>query len=236
MISSLPLTAVIFDCDGVLADTEPLHYRAFQEVLGPLGLGHDYEHYLKCYVGFDDRDAFLRILGDSGRPTEPGLLHDLIRAKNKALLRLSSAGISSFPGVMELVDELAAAKVPLAVASGSLHHEVMAFLRALELESAFSAIVASDDVSRSKPDPETYVTAVHKLRERKGMTDIDLGRTIAVEDTPAGIQSARGAGLFVIGVANSYPSSRLSGAHHVVESMTELNLSKLIQLIETSGT
>jgi HAD superfamily hydrolase (TIGR01509 family) len=228
---SSPLAAVIFDCDGVLVDTEPLHYQAFQEVLRPLGMGFDYEHYLDRYIGFDDRDAFIEAFREAGHSIDPATLASLMTAKAKALLRITSKGISSFPGVVELVHELVSYKVPLAVASGALRHEVEAFTDALGIRTAFSIIVAADDVTRSKPDPETYLTALVRLKARLNRGDIDPRSCIAIEDTPAGIRSAKEAGIYVIGVANSYPVSGLGEADMVVESLTRLDVPGLMRLI-----
>ncbi|MGV8074287.1 MAG: HAD family hydrolase [Syntrophobacteraceae bacterium] len=232
---SLSLSAVIFDCDGVLVDTEPLHYRAFQEVLSPMGLGFGYEHYLKAYIGFDDRDAFLEAFREAGRSVEPDELEQIIKGKSLALQRITSNGISSFPGVVTLVRELIANKVPLAVASGSLHSEVEAFTTALGLRDAFRVIVAADDVTRSKPDPETYSKVLEKFRECQALKNLEPFSCVAIEDTPAGIESAKSAGLYVIGVANSYPIGRLRGlADHIVESLTELDYSHMVQLMKRS--
>jgi beta-phosphoglucomutase len=225
------LKAVIFDCDGVLVDTEPLHYRAFQEVLNPIGLGHDYDRYLAHYIGFDDRDAFLEAFREANRPLDSAALAELILAKGKALQRIISSGLSSFPGVVELVRELIANHVPLAVASGALRHEIDAFVIALGLDGSFPVIVAADNVTRSKPDPETYLMALKKLSERIGSGDLDPRSCIAIEDTPAGIYSAKGAGLVVVGVTNSFPKERLAEADHVVESLSELSVEKLTQFV-----
>jgi beta-phosphoglucomutase len=233
--SSLLPAAVIFDCDGVLVDTEPLHYRAFQEALRPLGLGHDYEHYLEHFIGYDDRDAFLQVFAEAGRRIDSAVLTDLIDTKHEVLLRLASASIRSFPGVPDLVDELVSAGVALAVASGSLRSEVTAFIGALGIENVFSVVVSADDVTKSKPDPETYLRALDGLKKARGgvdWDDEDIKRIIAIEDTPAGILSAKAAGIRVVGVAHSRPAGELAEACLVVENMTQLNLSKLIRLMD----
>ncbi len=232
MTSTLPLKAVVFDCDGVLVDTEPLHYRAFQEVLQPLDLAFDYDHYLKNYIGFDDRDAFVEAFREGNRPLDDTTLHGLIEAKGKKLLRIISAGVSTFPGVASLVRELASRGIPLAVASGALRHEVELFLKVLKIGDAFSVIVAADEVSRSKPDPETYIAALKRLRDLVGSNHVDPGGCIAIEDTPTGIQSAKSAGLFVIGVTNSFPAKALrEDADHVVTSLEEINLEKMLHFL-----
>lgn len=228
----LPLTAVVFDCDGVLVDTEPLHYRAFQEVLGPLGLGHDYEHYLRYYIGFDDRDAFLYAFEQAGRSLDGDTLAGLMRDKAKALQRIAEKGLSTFPGVISLVRGLAAAGVPLAVASGALRHEVEFFASVLGIRDAFPVIVAADDVTRSKPDPETYLKALDRISKHFSLNHVNPRTCVAIEDTPAGIQSARSAGLFAVAVTHSYPASELLNiADYVVESLTELNVEKLRMLV-----
>lgn len=232
MGSQFLLKAVVFDCDGVLVDTEPLHYRAFQEVLVPLGLGFDYEHYLKHYIGFDDRDAFVEAFRERNRPVDLETLGGLIAAKGNALLGILTAGVPSFPGVRPLVQDLASAGIPLAVASGALRKEVELFLRTLAIEKAFSVIVAADEITRSKPDPETYLVALEHLRREHPSSRLEACRCIAIEDTPAGIQSAKEAGLFVVGVTNSFPASTLRDhAHHVVESLADLNGAALDELV-----
>jgi beta-phosphoglucomutase len=217
--SSSTLQAVIFDCDGVLVDTEPLHYRAFQEVLAPLGLAHSYAHYLEHFIGFDDRDAFLHAFKEAGRALGPEGLARLTAAKEQALEKIVLEGVPTFPGVVELVRDLASHGTPLAIASGALRHEVYAFVASLGLDGLFSVVVAADEVKRSKPDPETYLAALNRLREMPGNGALGAGSCIAVEDTPAGIASARGAGLFVVGVTNSFPKEDLGGADLVVESL-----------------
>ncbi|MEM5789402.1 MAG: HAD family phosphatase [Syntrophobacteraceae bacterium] len=225
------LRAVIFDCDGILVDTEPLHYKAFQKVLVPLGLGHDFEHYMEHFIGFDDRDAFLHAFREAGRELDQDMLLALIEAKANALRQLIEQGVPTFPGVVELIEHLRANGVPMAVASGALSHEVHTFIRSLGLTGAFCAVVGADHVSRSKPDPETYIKALTRLKEAQGWTALDAADCIAVEDTPAGIASARAAGLYVIAVTNSFPADQLRSANHVAGSLSGLNYAGMCRLL-----
>ncbi len=224
------LQGVIFDCDGVLVDTEPLHYEAFQEVLVPLGLGHDYGRYLEHFVGFDDRDAFVHAFSEAGRQLGADSLAGLIRAKSAALARLIGQGTPSFPGVVELVKELKDRGIPLAVASGALGHEVGAFLSSLGLKGIFRVIVGADDVEKSKPDPQTYLLALERLRGVYG--PIEAHNCIAIEDTPAGIKSAKTAGMRVIGITNSFPAGELAGADKVIGSLSDLNFHAMVRMLE----
>ncbi len=230
--SSGTLQAVIFDCDGILVDTEPIHYRAFQEVLEPLELGFDYEHYMRAYIGFDDRDAFAEAFREKGKILDAHQLSGLMEAKNRVLQSIVTRGINSFPGVVTLIEELLRHNVPLAVASGALRDEVEAFTTTLSIRHAFRVIVAADDVARSKPDPETYLAAMEKMRIHGGVADLEPSRCIAIEDTPAGIASARAAGLCVMAVTNSFGAESLGEAHQVVPSLTRVNIREMSALVE----
>jgi HAD superfamily hydrolase (TIGR01509 family) len=226
----MDLQAVIFDCDGILVDTEPLHYKAFQEVLAPFGLGHDFPHYLEHFIGFDDRDAFIHAFGEAGMELSAETLHGLIEAKSIALRELIEQGVPSFPGVTDMVKGLMARGIPMAVASGALRHEVEAFISSLGLRSAFRAIVSADDVTKSKPDPETYLLAIERLRRLLGT--LDPLKCIAIEDTPAGIRSAKSAALTVIAVTNSFSETELGEADKVVRSLSDLGFPDMVQLLE----
>lgn len=227
----MKLRAVIFDCDGVLVDSEPLHYRAYQEVLRPLGLGFDYSRYLEEYIGFDDRDAFVEAFRSAGRSLDGGMLAGLIEAKSGAMDGILSNGITTFPGVVQLVRNLASRGVPLAVASGALRHEVEGFIRSLGLTEAFWVIVAADDVERSKPDPETYLAALERLAEKMGGTGLNGSGCVAIEDTPAGIKSARAAGLRVIGVTNSFSADDLREADWIRATLEGLDFEEIDRLV-----
>ncbi len=226
------LQAVIFDCDGVLVNTEPIHYRAFQEVLRPFGMGFDWEHYMDVYIGFDDRDAFAEAFRERGKILGDAELARLIEEKNRFLQSIVAEGIAGFPGVVELIQELLSHQVPLAVASGALRKEVEAFTAALSIRDAFRVIIAADDVARSKPDPETYLAALAQMRTVFGLRELNSSRCIAIEDTPAGIASAKAAGLCVVAVTNSFGPESLREADHVLSSLADLNVRRMAELVE----
>lgn len=230
--SDLDPQAVIFDCDGILVDTEPLHYRAFQKVLVPLGLGHDYARYIEHFIGFDDRDAFIHAFREAGIELEEATLESLIEAKSTALREIIGQGVPSFPGVVELVKELRNRGILMAVASGALRHEIDAFIASLGLNGVFHAIVAADEVKKSKPDPETYLLAIERLRQLQGSRPLDPMNCIAIEDTRAGIRSAKSAGLLVIAVTNSFSVHELAEADKVIDTLTELSFPEMVKLLK----
>jgi beta-phosphoglucomutase len=225
------LKAVIFDFDGVMVDTEPLHYRAFQEILAPLGLGYSYERYVEHYIGFDDRDALREAFRAADRLLDSRTLSDLLRAKAEAFQRIVAQGVEPFPGALRLVGELVVERMPLAIASGALGHEIAMILNVLGLQEAFSIIVSADQVERSKPDPETYERVLFLLRQTSGDAALAARNCAVIEDTPAGIEAAKAAGLYCIGVTHSYPAASLPKPDHVVESLEELNFVKLRELL-----
>lgn len=220
------LSAVIFDFDGVIVDTEPLHYRAFQAILEPLGLGYAWEEYVNLYMGFDDRDAFREAFSVHGRALGDHELEQLIDRKAAAFQDIISGGVAPYPGVVELITSING-NLPLALCSGALRCDILPILAGLGLSDAFDVMVTAEEVSASKPDPASYALAVERLASVFPDQGILPGRCIAIEDTPAGIASANGAGIPVIAVTNSYPAERLTGALNVVNSLAGLTLTDL---------
>ncbi len=213
--------AVIFDFDGVIVDTEPLHYAAFQRTLEPLGLHFSWQEYVEIYIGFDDRDAFRHAYSSQGMLLEPDLLHRLIEQKAGYFLEIIGAGVSAYPGVLELIVHLHASNFPLAICSGALRSDIDPILAMLGISDYFDVIVTAEDVAASKPDPECYQLAFQRLQSLY-LNSFSKETTIAIEDTPAGICAAKGAGLRVCAVTNSYPADRLGQATFVTESLSSL--------------
>lgn len=220
------LEAVIFDFDGVIVDTELLHYQAFQEVLAPEGLGFSWEEYLEVYIGFDDRDAFRECFRRAERALEPAHMQGLIERKANVFRDVvEQKGIVPYPGVVRLADTLRA-EVPLALCSGALRSDILPILDEVGLSGHFAVVVTAEDVTRSKPDPEAYAHALAELR-RACDPPPEASGVLAVEDTPAGIEAARGANLAVLAVTNSYPADRLGRASKIVDTLEGLGMADL---------
>ncbi|ALC16576.1 haloacid dehalogenase [Desulfuromonas soudanensis] len=202
------LSAVIFDFDGVIVDSEPLHYRAFMEVLAPHGIACSWDEYREHYMGFDDRDGFRAFFALAGQGLEASLLGELMAAKATAFQTIVADGVVPYPGVLELIDALAKT-TPLALCSGALRSDILPVLEKFNFEGVFQVIVTADDVAVSKPDPASYRLAVESLAQILPDLGVSPGTVLAIEDTPAGIASARGAGLAVLGVTNNYPAGQL---------------------------
>jgi len=215
----LQAEAVIFDFDGVIVDTEPLHYAAFQRLLEPLGLGFSWEQYVETYMGFDDRDAFMEAFKADPAGLSATALQELIDRKADLFQEIIRDGITAYPGVVDLIWAIAASHTPLAISSGALRSDIAPILETLGISGCFDVIVTAEDVAHSKPDPECYSLAHRMLNDCRGLA-LTPARVLAIEDTPAGIDAAKGAGLRVMAVTNSYPASHLSRADLVVDALT----------------
>lgn len=210
--------AVIFDFDGVIVDTEPLHYSAFQRVLEPLGLYFTWEEYLEDYIGFDDRDAFKHAFSSNKLDLSHAKMLDLIAQKANVFIDIIKSGVPAYPGVVDLINKLGKSKIPLAICSGALRSDIDPILATLGIVNYFDIIVTADDVAASKPDPECYQLAFQKLSATHN-NSFSRSNTFAIEDTPAGISAAIASGLKVCAVTNSYPADRLGKATFIVNSL-----------------
>jgi HAD superfamily hydrolase (TIGR01509 family) len=149
----------------------------------------------------------------------------LVARKGVRLREMLRSGDVLFPGALEFIREAAAA-VPIGIASGALRHEILEIIEAAGIGDLFGAIVSSGDTPQSKPSPAPYVLAFDRLRQVSGR-DLDPRRSVAIEDSRWGLESARGAGLRCVGVTSSYPAAELQGAELVVEGLNALTLSAL---------
>ena len=183
-----PLRGVVFDFDGVLADTERLHLAACQAVLAGTGLTLDTDAYYERYLGYDDVGVFTTLGRDQGRPLGDDALRGLVAAKGRHFDERVRSGGVLYPDAAACIRRLAA-ELPLAIASGALHHEIDAILTGANVRQHFRAIVAADDVEHSKPAPDSYRQAVALLHG--GGPGLDPSAYLAVEDSVWGITAAR---------------------------------------------
>ena len=222
------LQAVILDFDGVIADSEPLHLKAFQQALSEEGIALSGGDYYSRYLGYDDVGMFQALARDRGIAMSDRQITALVARKGEKLEALLHGGQVIFPGAIAFI-RAAAAAVPLAIASGALRHEIMEIVEAAAVADLFTTIVAAGDTPESKPSPAPYLLAFEQLRERTGKT-LEPLRCVAVEDSRWGLESARGAGLRCVGVTNSYPADQLQGAELVVSGLDALTLDALNRL------
>jgi HAD superfamily hydrolase (TIGR01509 family) len=201
--------ATIFDFNGVLVDDERVHRDAFRDVLAPLGVVFSDQQYVDRYLGFDDVGALRAMLMDAGRTPSDREVEGLVAAKRPFYKRRAEASLVVFEGA-ERVVRACAAHGPVAIVSGALRDEIEFGLRRMGLVDVFDAIVSAEDTTRCKPDPMGYAICIDSLSSRIGREP--ARRALVVEDSLAGIQSAKSAGLACLAVAHSYPENELLGA------------------------
>jgi len=225
---SRPLQAIVFDFDGVIANSEPLHLLAFQQALAEDGVELSASDYYAQYLGYDDVGMFEALGRNRGLSMDEGRVAELVSRKGDRMQRLLHSGSVLFPGALDFIRE-AAAVVPIAIASGALRHEIDEIIDAAGVGNLFAAIVAAGDTPESKPSPAPYRLAIEQLQERAGRA-LDPRRSVAIEDSRWGLESARGAGLRLVGVTSSYPAEELSDAELVVAGLGALTLPALDRL------
>lgn len=226
----MTLAAVIFDFDGVLADSEPVHLQVFQTVLDRIGITLTAEEYYADYLGYSDRDAFAHVLRDRGVVMSDDEVEALIESK-KDLFPQAIGDHALYPGAADCVARVAE-RVPVAIASGALRHEIELVLERSGLRHRFPLIVAAGETPRSKPAPDPYARAFDLLQESGAVPPgTKASQVVAIEDSEWGLQSARSAGLRTLAVLTSYQRDRLPSAEDWLTSIGEVTLDRLERLV-----
>lgn len=224
--------AVLFDFNGVLVDDEHLHHAGFNDVLAPLGVTMSDEAYRDRYLGFDDRGAFVAVLEDFGREPTDEIVRDLIKKKAAVYKRRAATELRIYPRAAEVVKRFAE-KFAVGIVSGALRDEIDIALTAMEACDAVKFVVAAEDVKSCKPHPEGYLAGLERLRALNA--SITPREVVAIEDSIAGIESARAAGLSVIAVTHTYDRDELdrAGAHVVVNAIRDVTTDVLARAVAT---
>jgi len=212
------VAATLFDFNGVLVDDEDVHKEGFREVLRPLGVELTDADYVARYLGYDDAGAFRAILRDAGRAPTEDEVRALVRAKKPVYLRRIALGLKVFPGAAELVRRRAARGV-VGIVSGALEDEIEYALAHMGVRDAISFVVPAERTAACKPDPEGYLLGRAELAKLSAD-----GRAVALEDSIAGVQAAKAAGLRCVAVLHSYSEAELTaaGADVVVPTLADV--------------
>jgi len=191
---------LILDMDGVLADSEPLQARAWVLLLARYGITEDMSFFDR-WIGIPNTETALDV---AARWPLHRTATELIAERELVYLGLVAEGLSPYPGVRERLEALASA--PKAVATSACRAEATRVLEVLSMAPLFAAVITADDVSRTKPDPEPYLRAAAALV-------LHPSTCVAIEDSPAGVASARAAGCYVLAVTTTHRPEVLGPAH-----------------------
>ena len=211
--------AIVFDFDGTLVDTEPVHEQALAIACRPYGVAVAHG----STIGLADEDAFANAFADAGRALDTRLIPDLMRAKTAAYIDLvNSRHITIYHGAVELV-RAAAARYRVGLCTAAVRAEVNAVIHRLGIADLLAAVVTADDVTAKKPNPEGYALTAARL-------GLDPARCVAIEDSPRGVCAAAEAGMIVAAVTHTTPRERLAQAHEIRDTIAHWRLDDLLAL------
>jgi phosphoglycolate phosphatase/beta-phosphoglucomutase len=227
------LRAVLLDFNGVLVDDEAIHGELIQRVLAEEGIEHGSQWCRELFAGRDERSALTRILAEQGREAGPAAVLRLVARKARYYQEVARRqGFTFYPGALELVEGAARQGLMLGLVSGALREEVVQALHQASLRRYFKVLVTAEDVREGKPSPEAYLLAVDLLNAEPPLPErlLHPHEVLAVEDSPAGVEAARQAGLTTLAVASLYSPADLEAADLRVESLADLDPDRLQQL------
>ena len=203
------MTAVIFDCDGTLVDSEPLARTAWVQALAPYGYAVT-DADIDGAVGL----PYERVHGYFAQRAALPPAADFWPEYSRELFALIESGLVVFEDAAGTARELQARGVPLAVASSSPRERLHRTLQRVELLDAFDATVAGDEVARGKPEPDMYLVAAERL-------GVDPGDCVAIEDSPPGVAAAVAAGMATVAICRvPGTEATLAAADRVVDVLS----------------
>jgi beta-phosphoglucomutase len=234
----MTLKAVLFDFNGVIINDEPVHEKLLEQLLLEENLRPKPGEFRQLSLGRSDRVAIAELFSSRGRILTTNQLEALVvrkaRAYHQALAQFEKLPI--YPGLADFIFNLRATQCKLAVVSGAIRSEIEFVLTRSQLRDYFAVIVAGDDITTSKPQPDGYLLAVDRLNATFPELHLKPHECLAIEDTFAGIQAAKNAGIPVIGVANSYPFHMLQRrANWTVDFLSDLELDRIQQVYTRSS-
>ena len=214
--------AVIFDMDGVIIDSEPIHYAAMQVYNHSLGFDMSHEEYAS-YIGTRGSDMWeeLRI-----RHALPGTTEELLRGETAAYYRelMTNSNIAPVVGAIELIRECRSAGLRLALASSASRENIEIVEKLFSLQGLFDTTISGEELTRSKPDPAIFLISAKRLGAQPS-------ECVVIEDAQAGVQAAKAAGMVCVGLRlHDFGRQDLSAADMVVESLTELSAEGLMEM------
>jgi HAD superfamily hydrolase (TIGR01509 family) len=214
----------IFDHDGVLVDSLGFHQRAWLELGRRTGLTFT-EEFVHRTFGMTNHSILRLLLGDAPSAEE---IERYSVLKEECYRDIARGKIRLMGGVREVLDALTAHQVKLAIGSSGPLANLALTVSECGLDGRFCAISSLEDITRGKPDPEVFLVA--STRAGAG-----TARSVVFEDAPVGIQAARAAGMYAVGLTTTHPAPALeaAGADEVVESLVRYDVAELLERLQS---
>ncbi len=231
----MSLKAVLFDFNGVIINDERIHAKLIEELLIAENLRPKRDEFRQICLGRSDRTCIRDLLASRGRVVSEGYLAQLIERKAQSYQQYleTTDPLPIYPGLAEFLAKLREMQIVVAAVSGALRREIEIVLNRANLAEHFAAIVAGDDLTASKPEPDGYLLAVERLKQLYPDLHLEARECLAIEDTLAGIEAAKQAGIQVVGVSNSYPLHMLQRhANWAVDCLSDLELDRVQQVYQ----
>ena len=212
-----PVPALLFDLDGTMLDTDPIHMAVFTELMAAYGLEVDEPFYMTHVHGRLNEDFFAEFLPDHPDPK------GLSRTKEAIFRERLPRPYPEMPGLTSLLDRAEAAGWHIAVVTNAERANAEAMLGAIGHRSRIDVLVIGEECKRAKPDPEPYLTAMQALGQ-------DPGSCIAFEDSGSGLRAARASGAHVVGMGSSLDPVALrdAGAHETLKNFNDPALAQIL--------
>ncbi|MBD2726682.1 HAD family phosphatase [Nostoc sp. FACHB-892] len=226
----MSLKAVLFDFNGVIINDEPIHLQLIDEILIQENLQPQKVSERQASLGRTDRACFQQLLANRGRVGDENYLTQLLYRKAEAyVVELGKIEkLPLYPGVEDLIYQVRSRNLKLGLVSGAIRKEIELVLDRAKLAQHFKVIVAGDDITTSKPEPDGYLLAVKRLNKEYPELNLQPHECLAIEDTPAGIAAAKRSQMQVVGVANTYPFHMLQRCcNWTVDYLSELELERV---------
>jgi len=214
--------AVIWDMDGVIADTAPYHLKAWQEVLQKRGINFTEEDFRHCFG--QRNDTIIR--NALGKEVSQDEIDSIAKEKEAGFRQRIRQNLKPLPGAIKLIKSLAEGGFKLALASSAPVENIQLVIIGLGISDYFHAIITGRDVTEGKPSPQSFLLAAQKL-------GIEPKNCVVIEDAVAGVSAAKKAGMRCLAITNTHPRTSLTEADLIVDTLEEISVNDLERLLST---
>ena len=212
--------AVIFDMDGVLADTGPVHFESWVKMTSEIGVEFTKEFFEQIF-GQQSPEIIKKLMGPNVNEIT---IEKLANLKEKYYRDMVKDQLKPLPGVIELIKELYNLKFKLAVGSSGPSENVELLLTSLKIKKYFNAVITAAEIKRGKPEPDVFLEAAKRVKVKQS-------QCVVIEDAPVGIESAKRAGMKCIALTTTHPEKELFNADLIVKDLSEITSKDVKKLL-----